>query len=88
MQPDERMQPKGKENEESQKSYLEYIKENMVGLFLILLSFFIIYVVDRIAMYNTALATMVATMPPVPMIPTIPSHLHKKKSSTRKHLRR
>ncbi len=78
------MQIDSKANEEPKGSYLaeilNYTKDNIVGLSLVLVCLVIIYAVDRIAMYNTAMAAMAVTMP---VVPTIRLRPHKKKSSTK-----
>lgn len=61
-------------------SVANYVKQNIVGLFLLVLAFFIVYVVDHIAMYNAIIFSPLPQIPGVftPPVPTYPRSQQKR----------
>ncbi len=53
----------------SLQSLLEYIRENVVGLLLLVLAFFIIYIVDYISRINVFIFSMPSPIPGLPSSP-------------------
>lgn len=79
------MYDKVKEDEEYSLLYfIDYIRENYIGLLLLLLAFFIIYVVDYISRINALIFAMPSPIPGISSSSTIqPPKLHKKKNKKR-----
>jgi hypothetical protein len=51
------------------QTLLEYIHENVIGLLLLVLAFFIIYIVDYISRINALIFTMPSHIPGLPSSP-------------------
>lgn len=60
----------------------EYIKENFVGLLMLIFAFFIIYIVDRINQFNAVLLSV--SVPTPGNYNTLPSNISKMLSKERK----
>ena len=58
---------------------LEYVNENLSGLFLLLLAFFIIYFVDYINRLNTIIYSTPVSIPSLPSVIISPQKIVKRK---------
>lgn len=58
---------------------LEYVNENLSGLFLLLLAFFIIYFVDYINRLNTIIYSTPVSIPSLPSVIISPQKMVKRK---------
>jgi len=58
-------------------NYMEYISENFIGLILLLVAFFIIYLVDYINQLNTALMLSSPSVPTIGLPNSGPMNLTK-----------
>jgi hypothetical protein len=66
-------------------SVIQYVKENFIGLLLLLLAFFIIYFVDHISRINAMIFAMPSPIPGVPAdINNIIMHKPKKTKNFKK----
>ena len=62
---------------------LEYVNENLSGLFLLLLAFFIIYFVDYINRLNTIIYSTPVSIPSLPSVIISPQKMVKRKFKKR-----